>query len=78
MYSFFLSSQIVLVPSVDSIPIFEGPGVPARMKEEFIHYRCRESQMAVVRPDPPELCQKHIFSIAAVMQQEAISKWNYP
>ena len=64
----------MLVPSVDSIPIFEGPGVPARMKEEFIHYRCRESQMAVDRPDPPEVCRNYIFSISAVMQQQALGE----
>lgn len=64
--------QISLIPSVDGMKIFEGSGVAERMREEFVSYGCRENQMGVTRPDDPELCRRYIFSISAIMHNQAV------
>ena len=62
------------MPNTESIPIFQGPGLPEYMKNEYIRYRCRELQLHVHRPELPELCKKHIFSISAVIHQTALGR----
>ena len=71
----FYVLQIVLVPATDSIPIFQGSGVPEYMREEFIRYRCREQQLGVPVPDPSDVCAKYVFSIGAVIQEQALSEF---
>lgn len=72
--SHFLHLQIVLMPNTEGIPIFQGPGIPEYMKNEYIRYRCRDLQLHVHRPELPELCRKHVFSISAVIHQTALGK----
>ncbi|KAL4226155.1 Laminin subunit beta-1 [Mactra antiquata] len=68
-----LIDSIVLMPNTDSIPIFQGPGLPQIMKtEEYIRFRCREIQLHAHRQDLPELCRKHVFSISGVIHQRAL------
>ena len=74
---YFISIQIVVMPNTESIPIFQGPGLPEYMKNEYIRYRCRELQLHVHRPELPELCKKHIFSISAVIHQTALGEIFY-
>ncbi|KAL5014853.1 hypothetical protein ScPMuIL_009123 [Solemya velum] len=67
-----LIDSIILVPNTDSIPIFQGLGLPEYMKNDFIRYRCREIMLYVHRPELPELCQKYLFSISSVIHQRAL------
>ncbi|KAK3579401.1 hypothetical protein CHS0354_029709 [Potamilus streckersoni] len=67
-----LIDSIILVPSTESIPIFQGPGLPEYMKYDFIRYRCRELQLHVHRPELPEICRKLTFSISAIIHQKAL------
>lgn len=67
-----LIDSIVLMPNTEGIPIFQGPGIPEYMKNEYIRYRCRDLQLHVHRPELPELCRKHVFSISAVIHQTAL------
>ncbi len=71
----YFSLQIALVPNTDSIPIFQGQGIPAFMKEEFQRFRCREQQLPIPKPnEPSEVCGKYIFSISAIIQEQALRK----
>ena len=70
--SFFF--QIALVPATDSIPIFQGSGVPEHMKQEFVHYRCRDNQLTVPKGELSDVCSRYIFSIAAIIQEQALRK----
>ena len=60
------------MPNTYSIPIFEGSGVAERLRDEFIRYRCRENQLPVNHQNLPDVCQRHIFSISAVMHRMAL------
>ena len=62
------------MPSTESIPIFQQPGAPSNIMDEYVRYRCRDNQMGAVHPEMPDVCKKHIFSISAVMQQQAMGK----
>ena len=64
----------MLVPRTDSIPIFQGTGMPEYMREEFERYRCREQQVAYPTPEPSDICKKYIFSIGAIIQEQALRK----
>ncbi|KAK3103280.1 hypothetical protein FSP39_018141 [Pinctada imbricata] len=67
-----LIDSIVLVPSTDSIPIFQGIGYPDYMRNEFIRYRCRESQLSVYQPSLVDFCRKLTFSISSSMMHRAL------
>ena len=67
-----MRQQIVLMPNTSSIPIFICEGVARRMREEFERYRCREIQLPVQHDPLPDVCQRYIFSISAIMQQQAL------
>jgi len=67
-----LIDSIVLMPNVDSIPIFTGPGLPEYMKNEYLRYRCTELQLHTHMPELPEICKKHIFSISAIVHRRAL------
>ncbi|XP_052278966.1 laminin subunit beta-1-like [Dreissena polymorpha] len=67
-----LIDSIVLMPNTDSIPIFQGPGLPEYMKNEYMRYRCRELQLHVHQPELPELCKKHVFSISGILHHRAL------
>ena len=60
------------MPNSSSIPIFVGEGVARRMREEFERYRCRDIQLPVNHDELPDVCKRHIFSISAIMQQQAL------
>ncbi|XP_041349801.1 laminin subunit beta-1-like isoform X2 [Gigantopelta aegis] len=64
--------SILLVPSTDYIPIFQGPGLPEYYKNDFLRHRCKEMQFSSIQMDLSELCKKHIFSISSVMHNGAI------
>lgn len=58
-----LIDSIALLPSIDSIPFYQGPENYERARE-FDHYRCGESYISVYRGSPiPEVCKKHHYSI---------------
>ncbi|CAH1782676.1 unnamed protein product [Owenia fusiformis] len=67
-----LIDSIALMPNVDSIPIFQGPGLPEDLKIKFIRDQCREKQESMIRGELPESCKKLIFSIGAVTHQRAL------
>lgn len=67
-----LIDSIVLVPNTEGIPIFQGPGLPEYMKNEYIRYRCQELQLHTYRTELPELCRKHVFSISGIIHQRAL------
>ncbi|XP_063411226.1 laminin subunit beta-1-like [Mytilus trossulus] len=67
-----LIDSIVLTPNIDSIPIFHGIGYPEYMKNEFIRYRCRESQLSVYQPELQDFCRQLTFSISSIIHQKAL------
>ena len=69
-----LTLQITLVPHLENFPIFQGGGVPERMREEFERYNCREQQLSVLKYDMHEICSNYIFSITAIMEEEGLGK----
>lgn len=69
--------QLAMVPGTDGMPVFHGETLEdlrERMKEEFERLNCREQQLAVTRPDLPDICKQYIFSISAVMQGKALGQ----
>jgi hypothetical protein len=65
---------MILTPNVDSIPIFYGIGYPEYIKNEFIRYRCRESQLSVYQQELQDFCRKLTFSISSIIHQQALGK----
>ena len=82
MYAILLSvnlfpfiPQIALVPSVNSIPIFQGVGAPLEMRLEFERFNCREQQLAARHPDDiSDTCKQYIFSISSIVQKGALGE----
>ncbi|KAK6176840.1 hypothetical protein SNE40_015066 [Patella caerulea] len=67
-----LLDSIVLVPNTDSVPIFQGPGLPLYLKNQFLRYRCDKIQLGSLQSNIPDECKKHYFSISAVLHGEAL------
>ncbi|XP_063408857.1 laminin subunit beta-1-like [Mytilus trossulus] len=67
-----LIDSIVLTPNIDCIPIFHGIGYPEYMKNEFIRYRCRESQLSVYQLELQDFCRQLTFSISSIIHQKAL------
>ncbi|KAK2178481.1 hypothetical protein NP493_542g02038 [Ridgeia piscesae] len=68
-----LIDSIALFPSVNSIPIFQGPGAPLEMRLEFERFNCREQQMAArSQSDISDVCKQYIFSISSIVQKGAL------
>jgi len=67
-----LIDSILLVPSTEYIPIYQGPGLPEYMKQEFLYHRCDILQFPSLKNDLPEQCQKHTFSISSVLHNGAM------
>ncbi|CAG5116954.1 unnamed protein product, partial [Candidula unifasciata] len=59
--------SIVLMPNPNYIPIYQGAGLPEYLKNEFLNSRCDVLQRPVQKSELPDKCQKHIFSISAVL-----------
>ena len=66
---------MLLVPNVDFIPIYQGPGLPEYMFNEFLRFRCQQLQYPSIKPDLPEECRRHTFSISAVLNNGALCEW---
>ncbi|XP_013395107.1 laminin subunit beta-1 isoform X3 [Lingula anatina] len=62
-----LIDSIVLVPRINSIP-----GTPQEITTDFERYRCREDQLTAARPDLAEVCKKYLFSLGAIIHQQAL------
>ena len=60
------------MPNVSSLAIYSGAGY--NLFREFESFRCREAQYSVDRPAPAEICNKHIFSIGAFMDKQALGE----
>lgn len=59
-----LIDSIALLPSIQSIPFYQGSPENLERAREFDHYRCGESYISVYRGSPiPEVCKKHHYSI---------------
>ncbi|ESO91420.1 hypothetical protein LOTGIDRAFT_209765 [Lottia gigantea] len=56
-----LIDSILLVPNTDSIPIFQGPGLPLYLKNQFTRYRCDQVQLGSLQSNIPDECKKHYF-----------------
>ncbi|XP_005110416.2 laminin subunit beta-1 [Aplysia californica] len=67
-----LIDSILLVPSPDYIPIYQGAGLPDYMKNEFLYSRCDVLQFPSLKQELPEQCQRHTFSISAVLHNGAL------
>ena len=64
--------QVLLVPNVDFIPIYQGPGLPEYMLNEFLRFRCQQLQYPSIKQELPEECRRHTFSISAVLNNGAL------
>ena len=62
------------MPNVDFIPIYQGPGLPEYMLNEFQRFRCQQLQYPSIRQELPEECRRHTFSISAVLNNGALCK----
>lgn len=71
-YLYLFSFQILLVPNADYIPIYQGPGLPEYMKNEYLYNRCDVLQYPSLKSTLPEQCQRHTFSISAVLHNGAL------
>ena len=60
------------MPKTDTMPIFDGPGRPAEVKDEFERFLCRDNMMPMDRPELPDVCKKHVFSISAMLNEGAL------
>ncbi|GAB1608593.1 laminin subunit beta-1-like [Argonauta hians] len=67
-----LIDSVVLIPSTNSIPIFQGPRLPSYLKNEYIRYRCAETQYPANHPKIPDICKSLFFSISSVLHLHAI------
>ncbi|XP_059150751.1 laminin subunit beta-1-like [Physella acuta] len=68
-----LIDSIVLVPNTESIPIYQGRGLPEYMKNEFLYHRCDTAQYSSYRQTLQRNCPKHIFSISAILHNGALA-----
>lgn len=64
--------QILVVPNADYIPIYQGPGLPEYMLNEFLRYRCPQLQYPSIKQELIEECRRHTFSISAVLHNGAL------
>ncbi|BFZ08525.1 hypothetical protein BsWGS_11564 [Bradybaena similaris] len=64
--------SILLVPNSAYIPIYQGGGLPAYMKNDFLNNRCDIMQYPSLKSPLSDLCQEHTFSISAVFHNGAI------
>ena len=62
------------MPNTYTIPIFTGSPIAERMRDEFVRYQCRENQLPVNHNALPDVCQRHIFSISAIMHRMALGQ----
>ncbi len=46
--------------------------MPEYMRQEFERYRCRDQQLSYPTPEPSDVCAGYIFSIGAVLQEQAL------
>ncbi|XP_006825989.1 laminin subunit beta-1-like [Saccoglossus kowalevskii] len=67
-----LFDSLVLVPTHSSLPMFQGPGPAEERREQYERYRCQETQMSVLKPPMPEICEDLIFSMSASMYDGAV------
>ncbi|KAH9510039.1 Laminin subunit beta-1 [Bulinus truncatus] len=67
-----LVDSIILVPNTNHIPIYQGPGLPDYMKNEFLYNRCDVLQYPSLKSPMTEQCRKHTFSISAVLHNGAL------
>ncbi|KAK7490606.1 hypothetical protein BaRGS_00018209 [Batillaria attramentaria] len=67
-----LIDSVLLVPNVDYIPIYQGPGLPEYMLNEFLRFRCQQAQYPSIKQELPEECKRHTFSISAVLYNGAL------
>lgn len=68
-----LIDSIVLIPNTDSIPIFQGPQLPQFLKNNYIRYRCAESQYPAVQSTVIDICKRLFFSISSVLHLQAVN-----
>jgi len=64
--------QIVLVPNMDTVPIFQGQGYPNFLREEFLRYGCYKSQLKAFQEEPVDICRNLTFSISSVLHGRAL------
>ncbi|XP_033744359.1 laminin subunit beta-2-like [Pecten maximus] len=64
--------SIVLIPNMNTVPIFYGPGYPSFLKEEFQRYGCYNSQLKAFQEEPRDLCYNLTFSISSVLHNGAL------
>lgn len=64
--------SIVLIPNLDTIPIFYGPGYPEYLKEEFQRYGCYKSQVMAFQEEPKDLCYNLTYSISSILHHGAL------
>lgn len=67
-----LIDSILVVPNADYIPIYQGPGLPEYMLNEFLRYRCPQLQYPSIKQELIEECRRHTFSISAVLHNGAL------
>ena len=77
MLFIIVTLQILLVPHVENIPMYQGPGLPEYMLNEFLRFRCQQLQYPSLKGgDLPEACERHIFSISAILNDGALCEYN--
>lgn len=68
-----LIDSVLIVPNVNFIPIYQGPGLPEYMLNEFLRFRCQQLQYSSIKQELPEECRRHTFSISAVLNNGALA-----
>ena len=60
--------QMVLLPSAESVSIFQGPDGEQR-KKQFDRFRCLDYHLSATRPRPrlPDVCKRLIFAMSSVI-----------
>lgn len=66
-----LIDSIAFIPRIDSIPFFQGSVVNEYRRQEFERFRCGQASYSVVRPVPPDVCQKYLYSIGFYVYDKA-------
>ncbi|XP_070559223.1 laminin subunit beta-1-like [Ptychodera flava] len=67
-----LFDSLVLVPTHDSLDMFQGGGPGQQRDDQYNRYRCEESQLSVNKPELAEICEDLIFSMSATMYDGAL------